>query len=219
MKWYFEEIIQISNIGDNIKAFEATRDGLAFFCGCGCFLFRRGLRNAIAQGELTKFDGSAYGEPHFLVIGLDLQNRRHGNELVHIGDVLVEGESIALHLLEGAFVKEIGVGFYVHQGGGRRNLSVQVQELITAQPFALLLGLGVGEGDPNFGDLVWGEVLGDVIDMGSQESNIAEVFGDCGLGARPHAVAFDPFPQASSITMGLLLPKRACQFPFVFSAS
>ena len=27
MNWYFEEIIQISNIGDNIKAFEATHDG------------------------------------------------------------------------------------------------------------------------------------------------------------------------------------------------
>ena len=105
MNWYFEEIIQISNIGDNIKTFEATHDGLAFFFGCGCFRFRRGLRNAIAQCELTKFDGSAYGEPHLLVIGLDLQYRRHGNELVHIGDVLVEGESIALHLLQGAFVK------------------------------------------------------------------------------------------------------------------
>ena len=87
-------------------------------------LFWRGLRNAIAQCELTKFDGSAYGEPHPLVIGLDLQYLGHGNELVHIGDVLVEGESIALHLLEGAFVKEIGIGFYVHQGGGRRNLSI-----------------------------------------------------------------------------------------------
>ena len=124
MNWYFEEIIQSSNIGDNIKAFEATYDGLAFFFGCGCFLFRRGLRNAIAQGELTKFDGSAYGQPHFLVIGLDLQYRRHRDELVHIGDVLVEGESIALHLLQGAFVKEIGVGFYVHQCGGWRNLAV-----------------------------------------------------------------------------------------------
>ena len=140
---------------------------------------------------MAKFDGSAYGEPHFLVIGLDLQYRRHGNEFVHIGNVLVEGESIALHLLQGAFVKEIGVGFYIHQGGGRRNLSVQVEELVTAQTLALLLGLGVGEGDPNFSDLVGGEVLGDVIDMGSQESNIAEVFGDRGLGARPHAVAFD----------------------------
>ncbi len=26
MKWYFEEIIQISNIGVNIKAFEATHN-------------------------------------------------------------------------------------------------------------------------------------------------------------------------------------------------
>ncbi len=53
------------------------------------------------------------------------------------------------------------------------------------------MGLWVSEGDPNFGDLVGGEILGDVIDMGSQESNIAEVFGNRSLGARPHAVAFD----------------------------
>ncbi len=111
--------------------------------------------------------------------------------MVHVGYVLQQGELIALYLLEGAFVKEIGIGFYVHQGGGRCNLSVQIEELIAAEAFSRFVGLGVGEGDPDFVDLVGREILGDVIDMGSQESNIVEVFGDRGFGTRPHAVAFD----------------------------
>ena len=53
------------------------------------------------------------------------------------------------------------------------------------------MGLGVGEGDPDLADFVGREILGDVVDMGSQESNIVEVFGDRGFGTRPHAVAFD----------------------------
>ena len=96
-----------------------------------------------------------------------------------------------MYLLEGAFVKEIGIGFYVHQGGGRCNLSVQVEELVAAEAFARFVGLGVGEGDPDLVDFVGREILCDVIDMGSQESNIVEVFGDRGFGPRPHAVAFD----------------------------
>ncbi len=53
------------------------------------------------------------------------------------------------------------------------------------------MGLGVGEGDPNFMDFVGREILGDVIDLGSQESNIVKLLGDRGFGTRPHAVAFD----------------------------
>ena len=122
---------------------------------------------------------------------MDLQYGRHGHKLIHVGDVLQQGELIALYLLEGAFVKEIGIGFYVHQCCCRCNLSVQIEELIAAEAFASFVGLGVGEGDPDLVDFVGREILCDVIDMGSQESNIVEVFGDRGFGTRPHAVALD----------------------------
>ena len=35
-------------------------------------------RLAIAQYELTEFDGSAHAEPHLFVVGLDLQYFRNG---------------------------------------------------------------------------------------------------------------------------------------------
>ena len=122
---------------------------------------------------------------------MNLQYGRHGHKLVYVGDVLQQGKLIALYLLKGAFVKEIRIGFYVHQGGCRCNLSVQIEELIAAEAFARFVGLGVGESNPDLVDLVGREILGDVIDMGSQESNIIEVFGDRSFGTRPHAVAFD----------------------------
>lgn len=56
------------------------------------------------------------------------------------------------------------------------------------------MGLRVGEGDPYFRYLIGGEKIGYVIDVGSQETHIAQVFGDGGFGAGPHAIAFDINP-------------------------
>jgi hypothetical protein len=74
------------------------------------------------------------------------------------------------------------------------------------------VGLGVSERDPNLVNFVRCEIFGDVVDMGSQESNIVQVLGNGSLGTRPHAVAFDVY--ADVVDIGVKTCEAHCIVAF-----
>lgn len=98
---------------------------------------------------------------------------------------------------QGGFVEELAVRFQV-DGSGLAVVVADVQEVFVAgqedlagEAFAGFVHLGIGEGDPDFGNFVLGKEGFDEFDADAQEGDVREVVFGCILGTFPQTGSFD----------------------------
>lgn len=125
-------------------------------------------------------------------MGDDLQLFHHGSA-VDIGVVFKDGQLAHVGDPFGELIEDGGIRFQVDAAAGSEDTLIETHEFGMGQAAGCtrLPELGVGEGEPDRGDLVFGKVGGQLVDLGAEEGGVGEVGLKGIFGADIEAVAFD----------------------------
>ena len=132
--------------------------------------------NGTAVLQMPSFEVGENGEQRIVGMGcvdvIDLTNRGNG--------LLAKG-------FERVVVEQVGVGFEVNLAVGGRNSPVDVEEARRGEATAAtcVLGVRIGEGDPDFVDLAGREVGLEVFDLNAEKANVVQRFGEGDFGTYP----------------------------------
>ena len=104
------------------------------------------------------------------------------------------GQVVVLHHVARVGEHEVAVRLEVNQSVIYKETAVPLHEVGAGQPLGGLLHLGVGEGEPDFTHLAWGEEAVDNLDVGAQEGHVGHACFSRLLGPAPHARPLDIHP-------------------------
>ena len=141
----------------------------------------------------------AFLKPALLIESPDVQDvgeiRIHArNELaVNILRILEDGESCLHPPFLGQCIEQGAVTLDVHDAAGHHESSVPFEEDLRSDALGplLILGLGIGESEPDLADLTRGKEVMDEFNLGAEESHIGQPLFVAGLCTPPKAVALD----------------------------